>query len=401
MEARKDCPRWILHDGPPFANGDIHIGHLINKMLKDVVIRFRSMQGQQTPYVPGWDCHGLPIEHKIQEELGPKWRRDAAWPRSASAASTTRRSTPRSSPSSSSAWASSGEWDEPYLTMTPEYEAATLEVFAKFVEAGLVYKKLKPVPWSIANQTALADAELEYKDVEDPQQSIVEFPAADAAQVLGERRGAASARSATPPNPDRVFLVWTTTPWTLPANLAIAVHPEVRYALVRYTRDGQTSPRRRRRGPGRSRLQAQRRRVLSRFSARPRARTSSRRSSNTAIRSSTAPARVLPALYVTTTDGTGLVHTAPGHGEEDYDTGLTNGLPVYCPVLANGRFDDTVPEWLRGQTVWEANPLITEQLREAERPLRRGEDHPQLPARLAEQDARHLPRDRAVVHRRR
>ena len=156
----------MLHDGPPFANGDIHIGHLINKTLKDVIIRFRSMQGYQTPYVPGWDCHGLPIEHKIQQDLGPKLRQMSV--------TEVRKLCHEYADKYVKIQSEQfqrlgilGEWDNPYLTMSPRYEAETLEVFAKFVEAGLVYKKLKPVPWSIENQTALADAELEYQDVED------------------------------------------------------------------------------------------------------------------------------------------------------------------------------------------------------------------------------------------
>ena len=156
MEARKDAPRWVLHDGPPFANGDIHIGHLINKTLKDVVIRFRSMQGHQTPYVPGWDCHGLPIEHKIQEKLGSKIRempvaevRQQCYEYAEKFAKIQSVQFQR--------LGILGEWDKPYLTMAPEYEAASLDVFATFVERGLVYKKLKPVPWSVSNQTALAE----------------------------------------------------------------------------------------------------------------------------------------------------------------------------------------------------------------------------------------------------
>src|SRR3954453_5400165 len=221
ITARAASPkgRWVLHDGPPFANGDIHIGHLINKTLKDVILRSRTMQGKQTPYVPGWDCHGLPIEHKIQEEI----KKEGKNFREVSTLDMRRRCY---------AYADKyvkvqseqfqrlgilGQWDKPYLTMTSNYEAATLEVFARFVEAGLVYKQLKPVPWSVANQTALADAELEYQDVEDAS-VYVEFPLTDT-QKVGQ--AFLSARNQPAEVQNVSFLVWTTTPWTLPANLAI------------------------------------------------------------------------------------------------------------------------------------------------------------------------------------
>src|SRR4051812_13789958 len=228
LTARASGKHWVLHDGPPFANGDIHIGHVINKVLKDVILRFRTMQGYQTPYVPGWDCHGLPIEHKIQQELGPKLRemsvvdvRKKCFEYASKYVKIQSEQFQR--------LGIFGEWENPYLTMSKEYEADTLEVFARFVEAGLVYKQLKPVPWSVSNQTALADAELEYQDVTDDS-VYVEFPASGL-ERLGTPFGLG-------PGDNLVFLVWTTTPWTLPANLAIAVNPDVQYAIVRYHRAG-------------------------------------------------------------------------------------------------------------------------------------------------------------------
>ena len=350
LAARQNDPKWVLHDGPPFANGDIHIGHVINKTLKDVFIRFRTMQGRQTPYVPGWDCHGLPIEHKIQQELGPKLRE-------MSTVDVRKRCF---------AYADKyvkvqaeqfqrlgilGDWEKPYLTMTSDYESSTLEVFARFVEAGLVYKQLKPVPWSVANQTALADAELEYQDVEDPS-VYVEFSVADGTELC-QRFPAAKV----------YFLVWTTTPWTLPANLAIAVGPEVRYAFVEYSKGGE-----RRVGIVAEDL------VERVFTNRPdvtgvRVTGQTMTGEELAVRAEYVhpfveyKGRILTADYVTTTDGAGLVHTAPGHGEEDYETGVRHGLQVYSPVLANGRFDDTVPEFLRGKTTKEGNGLIVEELK--------------------------------------
>jgi isoleucyl-tRNA synthetase len=345
LAARSDSPCWVLHDGPPFANGDIHMGHVINKTLKDVLLRFKTMAGFQTPYVPGWDCHGLPIEHKIQQELGSKLRemsivdiRHRCHAYAAKYAQIQSEQFQR--------LGILGEWENPYLTMKPEYEAETLNVFAKFVEAGIVYKQLKPVPWSVANQTALADAELEYQDVED-QSVFVEFP--------GTETGPAEQ------NDDGIhYLVWTTTPWTLPANLAIAVNPEVEYAFVRYRRGGQW-----RMGVIASALVEK---VLKNREGIEQAEiVRAIRGEELVGQTYRHPfidriGKIVAAAYVTTEDGTGLVHTAPGHGEDDYDTGVREGLEIYSPVQANGRFDETTPEFLRGKTTKEGNSLIIAEL---------------------------------------
>ncbi len=354
IAARAESPKgkWILHDGPPFANGDIHMGHLLNKVLKDVILRFRTMQGYQTPYVPGWDCHGLPIEHKITQELGPKARemgvleiRKRCHEYAQKYADIQSRQFQR--------LGIMGEWERPYLTMAPEYEADTLDVFAEFVERGLVYKQLKPVHWSIANQTALADAELEYKDVEDTS-VYVEFPAANP--------GALKAKFDLRLNAKISFLIWTTTPWTLPANLAIAVHPDVEYAFVKFLRNQdwhidvvakELVERVFAKGQGVDQVEVVKSVAGKDLVGLEYAHPFMNRMS-----------KVVHAEYVTTTDGTGLVHTAPGHGEDDYHTGIHNGLEIYCPVQANGRFDATVPEWLQGRVVWEGNKLVVAKLEE-------------------------------------
>jgi len=338
MSQRATAKRWVLHDGPPFANGDIHLGHLINKTLKDVILRFRSMQGYQTPYVPGWDCHGLPIEHKIQQDLGPKLRQmSVADVRKLCFEYADKYCKVQSE--QFQRLGILGEWNKPYLTMSAEYEAQTLEVFAQIVEAGLVYQQLKPVPWSIENQTALADAELEYQDVTD-QSVFVEFP-------IRGRSG-------------EYLLVWTTTPWTLPANLAVAVNPKMEYSYANYRRNGAlrcvvvASP------------------LMEQVFAKANLQIEgvAKKEMGTALRGTVyehpfvenRTGRVVLADYVTTTDGTGLVHTAPGHGEDDYETGVREQLEVYSPVLPSGRFDDSVPQWLQGKTVWESNKLITQHL---------------------------------------
>jgi isoleucyl-tRNA synthetase len=351
LAARAQSPRWVLHDGPPFANGDIHIGHVINKTLKDVILRFRTMQGYQTPYVPGWDCHGLPIEHQIQEQVkkeGKNYRelgvvdvRQRCFAHASKFAKAQSEQFQR--------LGILGDWDNPYLTMAPAYEASTLEVFAKFVEAGLVYKQLKPVPWSVANQTALADAELEYEDVTDPS-VYVEFPAVTATEHANLH-----------------LLVWTTTPWTLPANLAVAVAPKGEYSFVRYERDGQTKV-----GVVATNLVElvfKNRQDVTSYET-----VATKLGEELLDLEYRHPfvdrtGKVLPADYVTVgategeEPGTGLVHTAPGHGEDDYVTGVKFGLDVYSPVLANGRFDDTVPEFVRGKTTKEGNALITDELK--------------------------------------
>ncbi len=354
LQVRADAPKWVLHDGPPFANGDIHIGHVINHVLKDVVVRFRSMQGFLSPYVPGWDCHGLPIEHKIQQEVGPKIRemlpqevRRRCQEYAQKFIDVQREQLQR--------LGVLGQWDKPYTTMSPSYEGSQLEVFAKFVQAGLVFKKLRPVPWSVTNGTALAEHELEYKDVEDPS-IYLEFPAVDPPRVT---------KVFDAPATDNVsFLVWTTTPWTLPANLAIAVHPEHQYLLVKYSRNGHE-----RFGVVVADLLEQ---IFNGRKGVEHYEVVGRPVSGADLVAAGLEyshpfidrrGRLLPAMYVTTSDGTGLVHTAPGHGVEDYATGQAHGLPPYCPVLGNGRFDDTAPEWLRGKTVWEANPLVIDHLR--------------------------------------
>ena len=353
MEARKHAPLWVLHDGPPFANGDIHMGHLTNKTLKDVILRFKSMQGFRTPYVPGWDCHGLPIEHKIQQDLGKAFREMTALDVRHHCAEYAEKYVGIQS-EQFQRLGILGDWQNPYLTMRPAYEASTLEVFAQVVEKGLVYKQLKTVPWSIANQTALADAELEYQDVPD-ESAYVEFAVANP--------GAFKAKFDLRVNAKVSLLIWTTTPWTLPANLAIAVHPDVEYAIVKYKQNDDWK--------------------ITVLAAPLAERVFTKNSSATEVETLRTvlgselvdleykhpfidrTSKVLPADYVTTTDGTGLVHTAPGHGEDDYNTGIKFGLDIYCPVLANGRFDGTVPAWLTGSTVWEGNEKVITTLKDA------------------------------------
>ncbi|GAC1474418.1 MAG: hypothetical protein NVSMB9_24760 [Isosphaeraceae bacterium] len=218
-EARAGRERKVLHDGPPYANGEIHMGHLLNKVLKDFVVRSLTMQGFDSPYVPGWDCHGLPIEHKVMKDLGGKAGqkthaevRDLCRHEALKWVEVQRNQFRR--------LGIEGDWDHPYLTLDPRYEAGILDVLADLLHGGYVFRQLKPIHWCIADRTALAEAELEYRDVTSPSLYV---------NFLLES-GVPDAWGAGPWH----ALIWTTTPWTLPANVAIAVHPDLEYAGVRY-----------------------------------------------------------------------------------------------------------------------------------------------------------------------
>jgi len=374
-EARSGATPYIFHDGPPYANGSIHLGHLLNKVLKDLVVRTKTMAGFDTPYIPGWDCHGLPIEHKVVQEQQAKKTEDGKAggadgsdpPDPDAARMATRRACRKYAQkyiklqsAQMQRLSTLADYDNPYLTMNPPFEASVLEVFADLVSKNLVYRDLKPVHWSIENQTALADAELEYHDREDT--SIFVFFEIENPQNLPE---SLMARPGEPLS----LMIWTTTPWTLPANLAVAVSVHAEYGLYRWEledRNGLT-------------LVAMQLadHVLGKGDS-----TYDLLGICTGAELEEAGVRYLhpfvdrvcpmvTADYVAMFDekdkpvGTGLVHTAPGHGVEDWQTGLKHGLDIYCPVQADGTFDSTVPDWLQGVDVWKANDLVVEHLRES------------------------------------
>ena len=209
-------PGYVLHDGPPFTNGDLHMGHVLNKYLKDFILRYKSMRGFRTPYVPGWDCHGLPIEHKVSRQLREEGKQLAV-PELREACAAFSQSFIEKMRATFQRLGVLADWENEYRTMDPAYEAEILRAFAKFVERGLVYRAKKPVYWSIPCETALAEAEIEYRDHTSP--SIwVRFTIADP-KALGLSEPAS-------------VVIWTTTPWTLPANLAVALHPRLNYAFV-------------------------------------------------------------------------------------------------------------------------------------------------------------------------
>jgi isoleucyl-tRNA synthetase len=345
-ERRAGAPRFVLHDGPPYANGRIHIGHALNKILKDFIVKARTMAGYDAPYVPGWDCHGLPIELQVDRELGPKKRelgigdfRRACRAYAEKYVGIQRDDFKR--------LAVLGDWDQPYLTMAYAYQAAIVRALGRFVERGLVYKGKKPVHWCIHCRTALAEAEVDYEPHSSPS-IYVEFPLA----LNG--RAALAARVPELAGRDASVLIWTTTPWTIPSNLAIAFHPEHRYAF--YDVDGRAVIVA---GALAERVSAALRRP---FGA-PLATVSGAELEGVRFRHPLYERDSVAVLgeYVTLDQGTGAVHTAPGHGSDDFNTGVRYGLDIYAPVGPGGHFLETV-ELFGGMRVFDANPRIEEAL---------------------------------------
>jgi len=365
-KAREGAPLYILHDGPPYANGDIHMGHVINKVLKDLVVKYKTMAGFDAPYVPGWDCHGLPIESKVVTELGAKVRQMTKLDIRKDCYKYASKYIKVQSKQFQELGVF-GDFENPYLTFKPAYEAGILEVFAALVEKGLVYKQLKPIHWSIGCETALAEAELEYKDISSPS-IYVNFPAAQ--DSIGRLVELGLVEQSQAEGAKVCFMIWTTTPWTLAANLAIAVHPYLDYKTLTYEQEGNKYV---------SVAAADR---IEAVVAAGRLNEGQYSISEKSIRGSELVGlryehpfvenkptdkdafMVILAEYVTTEDGTGLVHTAPGHGLEDYISGQKYNLAVYSPVMDDGRYDDTVPEWLRGRNVLEVDKVVNNHLKE-------------------------------------
>src|SRR5216110_1008519 len=341
-ERRKGAPKFVLHDGPPYANGNIHLGTALNKILKDLVVKSRTMAGFDAPYVVGYDCHGLPIELKVDRELGPK-KRDMSV---ADFCRACRAYAERFVGTMSDQFKRLGilaTWDEPYLTMNFKYQAAIARAFGRFVAQGLVYKGKKPVHWCIHCRTALAEAEVEYKDHTSPS-IYVEFALAEDGRAELARRVPALAGR------DVSVLIWTTTPWTVPSNLAIAFHPEFDYAA--YDVDGRAVI-----------IAEQLAEAVSKAVARPFGMPIARMKGEQleGIRF-THPLYERDSIgvladYVTLEQGTGAVHTAPGHGADDFLTGRKYGLDIYAPVDAGGHFLETVGLF-GGQRVFDANPNV-------------------------------------------
>ena len=343
---RRGAPKFVFHDGPPYANARIHLGHALNKTLKDFVIKSRSMEGFDAAYLPGYDCHGLPIESKVDRELGPK-KRDMS-------VAEIRRACRDYAGRFTDVMTAEfkrlmvfGDWDHYYLTMNPQYQADIARALGKFVERGLVYKGKKPVHWCIHCRTALAEAEVEYEDHSSPS-IYVEFPLDPASAAdLGARVPAVAGR-------DVSALIWTTTPWTIPSNLAIAFHPDFDYGA--YDVEGRIVIVAE---PLASRVGAEIGRSLDHKVAVANGKLLEGLKFRHPLYDRVS-AGVL-ADYVTLEQGTGAVHTAPGHGADDFLTGTKYGLDIYAPVDASGHFLTTV-ELFGGKRVFDANPEVEQAL---------------------------------------
>ena len=347
-EARSGRPKFVLHDGPPYANGQIHLGTALNKILKDFVVKSRTMAGFDSPYVPGYDCHGLPIELKVDRELGKK-KRDMSVADFRRACRAYAERFIGVMTEEFKRLGIFGDWDRPYLTMNFRYQAAIVRALGRFVDQGLVYKGKKPVHWCIHCRTALAEAEVEYEDHTSPS-IYVEFPLAEeSAGELGKRVPALAGRPVS-------VLIWTTTPWTIPSNLAIAFHPELDYAA--YDVDGRSVI-------VAEALAGSVAAAAGRTFDEPVARMKGEQLEHIRFQHPLYARTSLGVLgdYVTTDAGTGAVHTAPGHGADDFNTGVRYGLEIYAPIGPGGHFLDTV-EMFAGQRVWDANPNVEAALKE-------------------------------------
>jgi isoleucyl-tRNA synthetase len=339
QEKTKGRPLYVLHDGPPYANGDIHVGHALNKVLKDIIVRFKSMSGYHAPYVPGWDTHGLPIEHAIitnekvdRKKVGILRFRELCKQYAQKYIDRQREQFKR--------LGVRGDWNNPYITFHAEYEARQIKVFGEMAKKGYIYKGLKPVYWSPSSESALAEAEIEYKDKRSPS-IYVAFKVKDGKGKVDE---------------DAAVVIWTTTPWTLPANLAIALHPEYDYVLVK-VKENKYLVAKALLSKLEQELGWENNTILKTF-----------KGSDLEYVVTQHPfydreSPIILGEHVTLESGTGCVHTAPGHGEEDFSVGQKYNLGVISPVDERGYFTSEAPGF-EGLFYDDANKVITQKLDE-------------------------------------
>lgn len=347
-EKSKGKPKYILHDGPPYANGDIHIGHALNKTLKDIIVKYRTMRGFDSAYVPGWDCHGLPVEHQLFKELGiNKYEisqlefRKKAYDYAKKYVSIQREQFMR--------LGVLGDWQNPYLTLDKEYEYEIVKALGELVRKGFVYRGLKPVNWCATCETALAEAEVEYEDKISPS-IYVKFKISSPHNPLVVAKSEAA---------DYYLVIWTTTPWTLYGNVAVAVHPSLQYVFIK-TEKGNLVIAKDLLGPAFKDMGLdinKSKEIKVAFGRELEGLVYEPPFLKDGVRRT-----VVLADYVSCEEGTGLVHIAPGHGQEDYLVGLKYNLPVIMPVDRQGRLDNTAEEF-GGKNVFAANKLIIEKLK--------------------------------------
>ena len=351
-------PRFVLHDGPPYANGDIHLGHAVNKILKDIIVKSRTLAGFDAPYVPGWDCHGMPIENQIEKKYG-KGLPVAEVQSKARAYATEQIDRQRKDFKRLGVL---GDWDHPYLTMNPRNEADELRALGTILEKGFVFRGLKPVNWCFDCGSALAEAEVEYADRTDP--------AIDVAFPFADRPALAKAFGLPSIDEEGAIVIWTTTPWTIPSNQALNVHPEIDYALVRVKTPQAWG----------TLLILARERVETCLQAWDLEGEIVATCKGLALdhiafhhplaRKDPGYDRLSPVYlgdYVTLDTGTGIVHSAPAYGIEDFISCKSNGMPdadIISPVMGDGRYASTLPLF-GGLTIWDANPKIVAALEEA------------------------------------
>ncbi|MBD1889540.1 isoleucine--tRNA ligase [Coleofasciculus sp. FACHB-SPT9] len=354
---------FVLHDGPPYANGSLHIGHALNKILKDIINRYQLLQGRKVRYVPGWDCHGLPIELKVLQQMKPAERQNLTPLDLRHKARDFALHTVDEQRQSFQRYGVWGDWEHPYLTLKPEYEAAQIGVFGEMVLKGYIYRGLKPVHWSPSSKTALAEAELEYPEDSEGRPAHTSRSLYAAFQMTN--LGPAVRSQLQPFLPDLGVAIWTTTPWTIPANLAVSLNPELTYAVVEVEADS---------------LPISTKYLL--VAADLVERLSTTLSTNLTVKA-TVPGKdlehstyqhplfdrespiVIGGDYVTTDSGTGLVHTAPGHGDEDYKVGQRYGLPLLSPVDADGNFTQEAGQFAGLNVLSDGNQAVIDALSQA------------------------------------
>jgi isoleucyl-tRNA synthetase len=354
---------FTLHDGPPYANGALHVGHALNKILKDIINKTALLQGKKARFVPGWDCHGLPIELKVLQGLSSGERADLTPLSLRKKAQAYALEQVAGQKEGFRRWGIWADWDQPYLTLQKGYEAAQIGVFGAMVLAGHIYRGLKPVHWSPSSRTALAEAELEYPDGHSSPSVYVAFPVVELPETLAAQLRAAGVNTATAAG-GMAVAIWTTTPWTLPANLAVSVNARLDYAICAVNRRGEGP------APAASHLV-----VAAELRESLETSLGLELTSLLAVKGAdlegivyrhpllerTSPV-VIGGDYITTEAGTGLVHTAPGHGVDDFNTGKTYGLPVLCPVDEAGNLTAEAGPFAGTNVLKDANPTIIEAL---------------------------------------